>query len=198
MQQQNPELNSEKIKPNNKNALKPHFLGKYSFVSFLKIFGIVVITILFWEHLVRKSDTTIRPSIGLQFVSKKSQEFFDWVGRTIAWISSYLTQIDLKEFVDTCWAIGKPTLEILASPFHVIVGYVVAANTYTNGILVYVGTGIIIIAVLFICYKYDYFKYLRPLRERLSTLGWSSEHTFICMFIVVFFLCISLNVNFKF
>lgn len=155
-------MDKENIKPFNS-------LKKFSFATFLKIFGIVIITILFWEHLGRKYETTIRPSIGLQFVSKISSQFFDWVGRKIAWISSYLTQIDLKDFMDTCRAIGEPTLEILASPFHIIIGYIVAANTYTNGILVYVGTGIIIMLILIVCYKYDYFQYLQPLIKLLCS-----------------------------
>lgn len=126
------------------------------FGTLVKLFGSVALAVLVWEHIGRKRESNIRPSIGLQFVYEKSKKFFFWVGSTIAYASSFLTKIDIKDCLVTCRAVAIPTIKLMTSSFHMIYGYITKASTYTNSELIYIGSAIAvsIIMIIFYCCKY--------------------------------------------
>jgi hypothetical protein len=124
-----------------------------SLIYYTKVFGIVLsstacVTII-WEHIARKYKSEIKPSVYLNFASEKSISFFKKCGELLAWVSSYLARIDLKDFGETLMAVGKPTFDLVSSPAYTVYGYVKHASTYANKQgLIYAGSavGVCIIA----------------------------------------------------
>jgi hypothetical protein len=90
------------------------------------------LTVLIWEHLGRKRDSKCRPSVGLEIISTKSRNLFRTFGRDLAWVSSYLTQIDLQDIGKTLEAVLRPSWNLVTSPLCTISGYVRAAASYKN------------------------------------------------------------------
>ena len=121
--------------------------------TYAKYFGTAAVIVLGWEHIGRKQKTKIRPSVGLTWTSDKSQKGFKWLGEQAAWISSYLTQIDLKEFGVTIHAVGKPMFDLISSPFYAVAGYVGMAASYANKEwLIYSGSALLVGALTYAYY----------------------------------------------
>ncbi|AYV85065.1 MAG: putative ORFan [Satyrvirus sp.] len=122
-------------------------MGLISYAFFAKIFGCCMLATLIWEHFGRRYNSRIRPSVMLTFLSEKFQKFFRIVGEYAAWISSYLTQIDLKDLFRTIGDIVNPAFGLIVSPLYFIYGYVMTAKTYLNKTwLIYAGS-VILVAV---------------------------------------------------
>ena len=47
-----------------------------------------------WECVARKRQSKIIPSVALSYVSTKAINFFTMCGQYLAWLSSYIHQID--------------------------------------------------------------------------------------------------------
>ena len=72
----------------------------------------------------------------------------------MAWLSSYLILIDMKEIYRTIYDIGYPTIDILISPVYFLYGYSAAAKTYIDKTwMIYTGTLLIIICASVIIHK---------------------------------------------
>ena len=96
----------------------------------------------------------VRPSVLLTRLSVRSQKFFDRCGRTLAWMSSYLTQIDLKELGKTLHDVGKPICTTIASPVYLIIGYAKEAQKYVSKEwMIYLGSGLVAV-MLGVCWYY--------------------------------------------
>jgi len=115
---------------------------------------IVCFTILIYEHIGRRYDIIVRPSVGLEYVANKSIDFFKKIGILFAWVSSYLTEIDLYDMYQTLYDIVTPLIKLLFAPFYFCYGYLLEVATYENKWwMIYVGSGIIIAMLIFISYK---------------------------------------------
>lgn len=131
------------------------FIPGFSRSALGGLFFALAIGILFWEHFGRKYGSNYRPSIGLDSLSNKSRNLFCAFGRKCAWISSYLTQIDLKEIGMTIEDVITPTWNLLTSPFYMIYGYVHTAATYgKKQWMVYFGSAIGLLLISYGTCKY--------------------------------------------
>lgn len=125
-----------------------------------KIIGIFVIICFLCEHLGRKYQLDIRPSFVLNILMINTQIFFENIGRGFARLSSFLTQIDLKEICITVTDIFCPTFYLIISPMYAVYGYLeIAASYLQSQPLVYIGSGIIIIGMIIISCKLYASKY---------------------------------------
>ena len=135
--------------------------------TYVKVFGTVSLVVLGWEHYGRKQPMAYRPSTLIESSAIISQNFFKRTGEILAWLSSYLTQIDLKEFGETLMAVGKPTCDLVVSPFYIFWGYVCKAANYGNkSWLVYVGSSLLA-AVLsygwyYLSFRYPFLNFWNP------------------------------------
>jgi hypothetical protein len=112
----------------------------------------VSIGIFLCEHLGRLYNYT-RPSIYLWILANGSIKFFRNIGRMIAWLSSYLTWIKLDESLITARDLVIPTWNLVVSPFQIIYGYMIAAESYVDKEwLVYIGSGLFVLAIIATCY----------------------------------------------
>ena len=85
-----------------------------------------------WEHIARKRDSNIKPSVGIAWCSKQSKAFFNCIGSFLAKLSSFYTYINLSDFLQTAHDISKPTMSLLWSPYQLIKGYCTTALTYSS------------------------------------------------------------------
>lgn len=100
-----------------------------------------------------------RPSIALTYGATQSKKFFEYCGKQFAWLSSYLTQLDLKDFGKTIYDVGKPTFDLfIASPFYFIKGYADKASSYVKKEwMIYVGSILGILMLIFGWYKLGHY-----------------------------------------
>ena len=149
------------------------------FGTYAKVFGAVTLVVFGWEHYGRKNLVVYRPSTALEYCAKTSQKFFRFTGEKMAWISSYLTQIDLRDLGATVVAVTKPTWDFVTSPFYMLYGYACAAANYGNKTwLVYAGSSLLAFALLFGWYYlstvYPKLNFWRPLYNNFFRSGIAS------------------------
>lgn len=108
-----------------------------------------------WEHIARKQNLNVKPSVGLNLIYKKSKSMFTNLGKLFAKISSFYTIIDLKDLGKTLEDVGKPILKTIVSPYHFVRGYVDQANEYSYPFLVTVGTLTLLPLSYYLLGKYD-------------------------------------------
>ncbi len=138
------------------NIISKSFMSSMSGSTFGGLLISTVIGTLTWEHIGRKRDIRYRPSVGLDFVSVKSRKLFRALGTKCAWLSSYLTQIDLKEIGVTINDVMKPTWDLVTSPFCAISGYVRTAAGYgRKQWMIYAGSALSIILLSYGLYRYN-------------------------------------------
>ena len=125
--------------------------------TYAEVLGGTAVAVLIAEHVGRKYQSTKRPSVALAYSADKCQKFFQWLGEQFAWASSYLTQLDLKDVGVTLYDVGKPTVDLMLSPFYSIYGYLKRAMSYQNkSWLVYVGSGLLTTLALAGWYRLSY------------------------------------------
>lgn len=93
-----------------------------------------------WEHIARKKNSNVKPSVGIDYVYQKSKAGFTKLGEGLAVLSSFYTYVDLKDVGQTVSDLTEPTLKTLVSPYHMVRGYLAQANLYNHPYLVTAGT----------------------------------------------------------
>jgi hypothetical protein len=104
--------------------------------------------VVIFEHVGRLYKFNHLPSTYLSIIAKVFQEKFQLLGTLVARLSSYLTWIDLKEFMQTIHDIGTPIVNIILAPTYFIYGYVKTAAAYVGkSWMIYIGSFLIILAL---------------------------------------------------
>jgi hypothetical protein len=90
-------------------------------------------------------------------LAKRLRRIFEWLGRCIALLSSYLTWLNFYEFFVTLIDLVRPCLKICLSGVYVVRGFVETAMQYQQSWwLVYLGFfGIIALAVFTALHYYS-------------------------------------------
>ena len=118
-------------------------LTSVSMGTYFKIFGSSAFVVLALEHFGRKTESNVRPSTALTWTADRCKNGFKRLGEQFAWLSSYLTQLDLKDVGLTIHDVAKPTFDLAISPFYSIYGYLSKAASYREKMwLVYLGSGL--------------------------------------------------------
>ncbi len=124
-------------------------------MNYLKICIVVLLVIIIGEHISRLQNLPIRLSTLLVFASTFLRKVFESAGRLFAWISSYLTEIDIMELAHTLCDLIKPTIKIICLPYYFLLGYMEQVETYVDKVwMVYIGSVLLIATVSYFCYKY--------------------------------------------
>jgi hypothetical protein len=113
------------------------------------------ITIFIWEYVCKRSGFTFKPSTIVTYVASILSTMFSWLGTMLAKISSFLTLLDFKEFIETFSDIYYSLVTLIDSPFHFIKGYFETAGIYDHPYLIIVGT---ITLTCFTSYALYYFE----------------------------------------
>jgi len=117
-------------------------------------FIISIIFAVIYEHVGRLYGTIYRPSTFLIKIASICRQCFRIAGENMAWLSSYLILIDIKEIWRTVNDIGRPTIDIIISPVHFLYGYYTVAKTYADKTsMIYIGTLLIMILVCIVIHK---------------------------------------------
>ena len=121
----------------------------------LRICTVAFLAIIIGEHISRLQNLPIRLSTLLISTATFMREVFETTGRLFAYISSYLTEIDLIELAHTLCDLIKPIIEIIGSPYYFLSGYMEQAERYVDKVwMVYVGSVLLIATVSYFSYKY--------------------------------------------
>lgn len=139
------------------------FVFKKYYLSIL----IPIVGIFLWEHVGRQKDYTQRPSIYLTWIAEKAQNLFEHIGRYFAWISSFLTKIDLGDILKTIHDLLKPIFDLIVSPFYFMIGYLDMASEYlSKSWLIYIGSAILFVLVWYgLYFGYKYYKKRRIVQQ---------------------------------
>lgn len=142
-------------------------MNKFTWV--LIILGISIFVI---EYICLKNQYEFAPSYFLRNIRDSSIDFFVFLGRMIAMISSVLNYIDFDDIFETLQRLLLPLIDILSSPIMIIVGYIseaaiIAAEFYTKPFVIYLGSFLIIILSFVLFFKYPPMNFIRNLKERM-------------------------------
>lgn len=133
------------------------------------------VTVIACEHLGRLYQWPIRLSSLLGPAATFLRHTFEAGGKLFAWVSSFLTYIDLKDLGQTIYELAKPCYDIVVSPYYFFHGYVTQALTYLNKTyMIYIGSALLIGLTVYGLYKYrnsTLITYLSsPLTRLLATI----------------------------
>jgi hypothetical protein len=108
----------------------------------LKGSPIVLVGLVSWEHIARKNESNIKPSVVLNVCVKPLQTAWSWCGEKVAKLSSFYTYLkDVFSGLDqTLYDLFKPMLEILFSWVSAFKGYYATMKTYTHPRLIVAGS----------------------------------------------------------
>lgn len=115
-----------------------HFNFMYSSLIFYSATAFVGLFV--WEHIGRQCGTRIRPSVGLTRTANSTHAVCEKIGTIAARVSSFYARIKWKEVMVTFEDLWRPTLNLCASPYYFIKGYVKEMNIYEHPYLVGAGT----------------------------------------------------------
>jgi len=120
----------------------------------------VFVVIFSWEvyvaeNVVPENLTNYRFSFVLEQIAHCCIEFFTLLGRGLAWISSYLWQINWMKIVIAVVLLFMPIWKISTSWVYIGTGYVQYAVDYAIAIpSLYTGSALLILVAIFVVYKY--------------------------------------------
>jgi len=75
------------------------------------------------EHNFRDTENIFKPSIVLGKVAEVFEDFFEQIGKFCAWVSSFLTIVNLDELLESLRRLVEPMLRISFSACYLCVGY---------------------------------------------------------------------------
>jgi len=113
--------------------------------------AITIFAIFAWEVYVAQSETKFRFSYGLELARDYAVRFCKWIGRAIAWISSYLWYIEWQNIVIALKRLLVPVFEILTSWVWIGWGYIQYAKDWAIEIpIMYLGSVLLLLAAFLI------------------------------------------------
>jgi hypothetical protein len=123
----------------------------------IKLTFLFVIILTACEHVAKKTQYFIKPSVVLTNIYKKLCDFWYELGVWVAFFSSYLRYIweEFYEYLESFYDILKPSVQIIFSALHFFDGYLNYMNKYTYYFLVPIGSLLLVIFLWYICVKYN-------------------------------------------
>lgn len=128
----------------------------------------VFAAVLAWEHAARIRGHRFKPSRGIRWLATKSAQLFRYLGRLLAWLSSFMTV--LEELKHTLADLLRPTVDLLTSFAFVAYGYVEQAGRYRYPLLVFAGS---VGGLLCTTAALHHFALLGAVRAFLAGLHWA-------------------------
>ena len=129
----------------------------------------IFITTVIWEHIGKRYIWTVRPSVALIKVVAQSQKFWEWIGVWFGIISSYLTYIELGDLWRSVYDIVNPMIELIASPAWFFKGYLSIMIEFTYPYLIPLGSCLLVLTSMYICYHFNLFQRFSSTRLVQST-----------------------------
>lgn len=120
----------------------------------LVIYGIIAGT-LTWEHIARKNNSNVKPSVGINYIFEKSRSIFTKLGESLAVISSFYTYINCDEISKTAIDLGEPLINTIVSPIYIVRGYIGKTKEYSYPFLTGCGTLTLVLLIYYLYGKYD-------------------------------------------
>lgn len=114
----------------------------------------MVLAIYIWQVACEVNEWELGPAWGLVKVKLWANDFFECLGRWVAYISSYLHWLKLRTLWDALVHLVEPLIGILCSGFYFVKGYVLSAAEYTQTYMIYVGSGLLVILVGAVLWRY--------------------------------------------
>lgn len=113
----------------------------------LYVAALSLVALFGWEHSCRMRNVAIRPTVGINYVTKQLRFGFKFIGECLAHVSSFLTLLDFSEMKKTGSDMVNSGLNFSTSFFYILKGYYDQAKTYTGDrILVYLGTFLLLVS----------------------------------------------------
>lgn len=86
--------------------------------------------LLIWEYMGQLKQSNKRPSIPLLWISNFIKKFFEKIGSSFAFVSSFLVKLNFKLLWKSIVDLLRPFWEIIKAPIHFYNGYMQKAASY--------------------------------------------------------------------
>lgn len=122
--------------------------------SFVYYLGISISTLVLMEFVCLQFNFAHSPSTLISKISDKLKELFQYLGKIVAFISSFYARLKLELLWQAISNLFVATFKLFISPFYFLEGYKDIMLQYKYPIMVIVGTATIIGAVSYGIYYY--------------------------------------------
>lgn len=114
------------------------------------ILAVSCVSIITWELVALRHASHMKPSVGVTMVANQAHRVFSHLGRGFAWMSSYLTIVDLQDLYRAVDDLTRPTLNLLTSPLAFVEGYWEIAKQYKYPLVIALGSSILLIVGVYV------------------------------------------------
>ena len=94
----------------------------------------------FWEYAYVHDPYAVKPSTLITNLVVRSRTIFEWLGNRLAWVSSFLDWLDLKDMIKAFKNLCEPMIDLCITPLYTVKGYIDQLNIYDHPYMVFVGT----------------------------------------------------------
>lgn len=122
--------------------------------SFVYYLGVSISTLVLMEFVCLQFNFAHSPSTLISKISDKMKGLFEYLGKIVALISSFLARLKLELLWQAISNLFVATAKLLISPFYFLEGYKDIMMQYKYPIMVIVGTATIIGAIVYGIYYY--------------------------------------------
>lgn len=118
-----------------------------------------LVLIVFYQYIARVNNWSFRPSVVLDFIATKAQEFWTYCGKLFGILSSYLHHLHLQEFFGAIEDLILPVWKTLTSVVYFAVGYMnyVVQLAYANAVIV--GSYLLGSSLSWVLFYYEWISY---------------------------------------
>jgi len=115
----------------------------------------VFVSLYAWEYTALRKNFEYSPSLTINLIADQCIAFWKACGRTVAWLSSFLTIFDFADMFKAAERLLYPIFKIVVSWTHFFVAYVVEMNLYDHPILITIGSLLLLCAICYILYRFN-------------------------------------------
>lgn len=111
------------------------------------------------EHVAKKSTHDYaRPSVVILMMANCCKQWWYKLGEVFGMVSSWLARIDFADIMTSIKDVTYSLWQLVSSPWELIKGYIHVMYTYSEPYLIFVGSILIVIFVLWLCYRCGVFE----------------------------------------
>lgn len=114
------------------------------------------VSVFLVEHVLKKYEIAYKPSWAIGVVADLLVDFWGWLGRWAARLSSFLTYFELKDLWETFSDLARPTGRFFLSwlEFFAAYGKQAGLAIYRSPYTIYTGSALLVAGISFLVYRY--------------------------------------------
>lgn len=147
------------------------------------IIALLFASVVLWEHFGSLNNLDARPTLLIGNCTGPFKKMCISGGEWVARAGSYIYEMHLKEIARSMWNLCNVMFEFILTPVWTIKGYIdYAYQNYDSPYVIYIGSGLQVVLILYLIYRYRETVYVKRVVKFLFTY----QH--VLFWLAIFFL----------